>query len=134
MTVPGGYSIKTYRYLRMAMPAMIVLLAAALVIEWAKTDPHCLQTSISAYYYTPVRAIFVGSLITIGVCMVVLKGNTEPEDICSTWPASWPRPSRSCRRRDRARVTRCRSRSATRPRTLRTTCSRCSWSAYRACC
>ncbi|TDO59057.1 hypothetical protein EV651_109332 [Kribbella sp. VKM Ac-2571] len=81
MTVPGGYSIKTYRYLRMAMPAMILLLAAALVIEWAKTDPHCLQTSISAYYYTPVRAIFVGSLIAIGVCMVVLKGNTEPEDI-----------------------------------------------------
>jgi hypothetical protein len=81
MTVPGGYSVKTYRYLRMAMVAMIVLLGAALVIEWAKTDPRCLQTSISAYYYTPVRAIFVGGLITIGVCMVVLKGNTEPEDI-----------------------------------------------------
>jgi hypothetical protein len=81
MTVPGGYSIKTYRYLRMAMVAMIVLLGAAVVIEWSKTDPHCLQTSISAYYYTPVRAIFVGALITIGVCMVVLKGNTEPEDI-----------------------------------------------------
>ncbi|MGW7683097.1 hypothetical protein ACWGID_20350 [Kribbella sp. NPDC054772] len=81
MTVPGEYSIKTYRYLRMAMVAMIVLLGAALVIEWSKTDPHCLQTSISAYYYTPVRAIFVGGLITIGVCMVVLKGNTETEDI-----------------------------------------------------
>jgi len=60
---------------------MIALLGAALVIEWSKTDPQCLQTSISAYYYTPVRAIFVGTLITIGVCMVVLKGNTEPEDI-----------------------------------------------------
>ena len=81
MPVPGGYAIKTYRYLRMAMVAMIVLLGASLVIEWAKTDPHCLQTSISAYYYTPVRAIFVGTLITIGVCMVVLKGNSEPEDI-----------------------------------------------------
>lgn len=76
-----GYPIKTYRYLRMAMVAMIVLLGAAVVIEWSKTDPHCLQTSISAYYYTPVRAIFVGALITIGVCMVVLKGNTETEDI-----------------------------------------------------
>jgi hypothetical protein len=81
MPVPGGYSIKTYRYLRMAMIAMIVLLGASLVIEWSKTDPRCLQTSISAYYYTPVRAIFVGALISIGVCMVVLKGNTEPEDI-----------------------------------------------------
>ncbi|MFG1911228.1 hypothetical protein [Kribbella sp. NPDC048928] len=76
-----SYSIKTYRYLRMAMVAMIVLLGVAVLIEWAKTDPRCLQTSISAYYYTPVRAIFVGALITIGVCMVVLKGNTETEDI-----------------------------------------------------
>jgi len=81
MPEPAGYSVKTYRYLRMAMIAMIALLVASLVIEWAHTDPRCLQTSISAYYYTPVRAIFVGALITIGVCMVVLKGNTEPEDI-----------------------------------------------------
>ena len=81
MAEPAGYSIKTYRYLRMAMVAMVVLLGASLVIEWWKTDPHCLQTSISAYYYTPVQAIFVGGLIAIGVCMVVLKGNTEREDI-----------------------------------------------------
>ncbi|MFI7062278.1 hypothetical protein ACIBL3_14940 [Kribbella sp. NPDC050124] len=81
MAEPAGYSIKTYRYLRMAMVAMVVLLGAALVIEWSKTDPRCLQTSISAYYYTPVQAIFVGALIAIGVCMVVLKGNTEREDI-----------------------------------------------------
>jgi hypothetical protein len=81
MAEPAGYSVKTYRYLRMAMVAMVVLLGAALVIEWSKTNPRCLQTSISAYYYTPVQAIFVGALITIGVCMVVLKGNTEREDI-----------------------------------------------------
>ncbi|MFI6674675.1 hypothetical protein [Kribbella sp. NPDC050470] len=81
MAEPAGYSIKTYRYLRMAMVAMVVLLAASLVIEWSKTNPRCLQTSISAYYYTPVQAIFVGGLIAIGVCMVVLKGNTEREDI-----------------------------------------------------
>ncbi len=81
MAEPAGYSIKTYRYLRMAMVAMVVLLGAALVIEWSKTDPRCLQTSISAYYYTPVQAIFVGALIAIGLCMVVLKGNTEREDI-----------------------------------------------------
>ncbi|WP_433158898.1 hypothetical protein [Kribbella sp. CA-247076] len=81
MAEPAGYSVKTYRYLRMAMVAMVVLLGAALVIEWSKTNPRCLQTSISAYYYTPVQAIFVGALIAIGVCMVVLKGNSEREDI-----------------------------------------------------
>lgn len=81
MSVPGNSTVKTYRYLRLAMIAMIGLLAASLLIEWWKTGRSCLQTSISAYYYTPAQAIFVGTLITIGACMVVLKGNTEPEDI-----------------------------------------------------
>ncbi len=74
-------AIKTYRYLRLAMVAMIGLLAVSLVIEWWKTGRSCLQTSISAYYYTPVAAIFVGTLITIGICMVALKGNSEREDV-----------------------------------------------------
>lgn len=81
MDEPGTSSIKTYRYLRLAMVAMIGLLAVSLVIEWWKTGRSCLQTSISAYYYTPVSAIFVGTLITIGICMVALKGNTEREDV-----------------------------------------------------
>lgn len=81
MYEPGTSSIKTYRYLRLAMVAMIGLLAVSLAIEWWETGRSCLQTSISAYYYTPVAAIFVGTLITIGICMVALKGNTEREDV-----------------------------------------------------
>ncbi len=77
----GGYTVKTYRYLRLAMVTMLLLLAVAVLIEWQHTDPGCFQTSISAYYYTPAQAIFVGTLITVGVCMVVLKGSTEWEDI-----------------------------------------------------
>ena len=81
MPIPSNYAIKTYRYLRLAMVTMIFLLAVSLVIEWGKTDPHCWQTSISAYYYTPAQAIVVGTLIAIGACMVAIKGNTEGEDI-----------------------------------------------------
>ena len=77
----NGYSVKTYRYLRLAMVTLLLLLAAAVLIEWFHTDPGCFQTSISAYYYTPAQAIFVGTLISVGVCMVVLKGSTEWEDI-----------------------------------------------------
>lgn len=77
----SDYTVKTYRYLRLAMVTMLLLLAAAVLIEWLRTDPGCFQTSISAYYYTPAQAIFVGTLITVGVCMVVLKGSTEWEDI-----------------------------------------------------
>jgi hypothetical protein len=74
-------AIKTYRYLRLAMFILIITLAVSLLIEWSKTKNSCFQTSVSAYYYTPVQAIFVGSLIAIGVSMVALKGNTEGEDV-----------------------------------------------------
>lgn len=81
MTELDSHTLKTYRYLRLAMVTLVVMLAVSVVIEWAMTDPGCFQTSISAYYYTPVQGVFVGSLVSIGACMVVLKGNTEWEDI-----------------------------------------------------
>lgn len=80
-TDPALGAVKTYRYLRLALAALVVLLFAAVVIEWLATGPDCLQPSISAYYYTPVRAVFVGVLVTMGVCLVALKGSTEPEDV-----------------------------------------------------
>jgi hypothetical protein len=75
------FVIKTYRYLRIAMIAVIVMLLAAVVFEWQNTGPECWQSSLSAYYYTPVQSVFVGTLITIGVCMVALRGLTNAEDI-----------------------------------------------------
>jgi hypothetical protein len=39
------------------------------------------QTSISAYYYTPVHGFFVAALVGMGVCMFCLKGNTHAEDV-----------------------------------------------------
>ena len=80
---PGlpGYTIKTYRYLRLAMVSMLVLLAAGVLIEWVNNPADCFQPSISDYYYTPAQAVFVGALVAIGVCMIVLKGSTEWEDI-----------------------------------------------------
>jgi hypothetical protein len=75
------FAIKTYRYLRIAMIAVIIMLLAAVVFEWQNTGPDCWQSSLSAYYYTPVQSIFVGTLITIGVCMVALRGLTDIEDI-----------------------------------------------------
>ena len=70
---------KTYRYLRLGIVAMVVFLAASLVVEANKAP--CLQTSISAYYYTPVRSVFVGGMIAIGLCLVVIKGSTAIEDL-----------------------------------------------------
>lgn len=71
--------IKTYRYLRIGMIGAVVLLAASIGIERSKVD--CWQTSISAYYYTPVRAIFVGGMIAVGLSLIVYKGRTSAEDL-----------------------------------------------------
>ncbi len=75
-----GVAIKTYRYLRIGMVVLVLLLASSVIIEAVKAK--CLQTSISAYYYTPVQAIFVGGLMAIGVCLIVIKGSTPAEDLC----------------------------------------------------
>ncbi len=72
-------AIKTYRYLRIGMIGAVVLLAASIAIERSKVD--CWQTSISAYYYTPVRAIFVGTMIAVGLSLIVYKGRSSWEDI-----------------------------------------------------
>lgn len=69
---------KTYRYLRIGMIGAVVLLAVSIGIERSKVD--CFQTSISAYYYTPVRAIFVGSMFAVGLSLIVYKGRTTWED------------------------------------------------------
>ncbi|MDP3893133.1 MAG: hypothetical protein Q8Q44_18005 [Nocardioides sp.] len=73
-------SLKTYRYLRIALVVLVVGLAASVVVEWLGTGPECLQVSISAYYYTPAQGMFVGALVAIGACLVILQGNTEWED------------------------------------------------------
>jgi hypothetical protein len=71
-------AVKTYRYLRISMVGAVVLLGVSILIErWGLA---CWQTSVSAYYYTPVRAIFVGVLMAIGLCLIVIKGSTAWED------------------------------------------------------
>jgi hypothetical protein len=81
MAVLNDSAIKTYRYLRLAMVDVIFLLALSVAVEWWNTGRRCFQTSISAYYYTPVQAVFVGTLIAIGVCMIAIKGNSPWEDV-----------------------------------------------------
>jgi hypothetical protein len=73
-------AIKSYRYLRIGIVGVVGLLAVSIGFERAKAS--CWQTSISAYYYTPVRSIFVGGLLAIGLCLIVIKGSTAWEDTC----------------------------------------------------
>lgn len=73
--------LSTYRYLRMAMPALGLLLACSVIIQIFRPEPNCWLGSISAYYYTAARAVFVACLCAIGTCLVVYRGTTNREDV-----------------------------------------------------
>ncbi len=70
----------TYRYLRIGMALLVVVLAAGVIEQVFATSPNCWLGSISAYYYTSARAVFVACLCAIGACMIIYRGNTDRED------------------------------------------------------
>lgn len=70
--------INTYRYLRVGMILLVFLLAVAILLQVGKLG--CWQTSISAYYFTPVHAIFIATLCALGVCLIVYQGSSDTED------------------------------------------------------
>lgn len=81
-----GYEVRgndqlraTYRYLRLAMLSLIITLGVSVVLE-INGDSGWLG-SISAYYYTPVHAVFIGALIAIGVNLITIKGRNAAEEV-----------------------------------------------------
>jgi hypothetical protein len=79
MAMHSESTTKTYLYLRVGLVALAVFLGASLVIELAFGDTTW-QGSISAYYYTPVRSVFVGTLTAMGVCLIAIKGRDKPRE------------------------------------------------------
>ena len=72
-------ALRTYRFLRLTVIGVIALLAISILIEVERTD-WCLKGSISAYFYSPVRSVFVGTLCAIGLVLIALWGKTAIED------------------------------------------------------
>lgn len=63
------------------MFASVAALGVSVSLEaWAARH---FETSISAYWYTPVRPVFVGALVMIGVALMVIRG-TPREDFMLT--------------------------------------------------
>ncbi len=75
-----GIEVQSYRYLRLAMVGLLVLLATAVIIQMFD-EQFKLRPSISAYYFTPAGPVFIGALVALGVCMIALQGTTDAEDI-----------------------------------------------------
>jgi hypothetical protein len=73
MTELSVSAIRTYRYLRLSIVALAVYLAISVGLEMVDGDAGWLG-SISAYYYTPVRSVFVGTLTAMSIGLIAIKG------------------------------------------------------------
>ena len=69
------FAVKSYRYLRLSIVVVVLSLMASVLIE--RSHVSCWQESISAYFYTPVQAVFVSALVVIGVSLIAIKGSTD---------------------------------------------------------
>lgn len=72
--------IYTYRYLRAGMVALLLMLVFAVGYQVVVAS-GCVLGSISAYYFTPARAIFIGALCGLGALLVVHKARSHEEDV-----------------------------------------------------
>ncbi|WP_156252047.1 hypothetical protein [Pseudactinotalea terrae] len=70
----------TYRYLRLSIILLTGLLGIAVGLQ-ILADGGSVLPSVSAYYYTPARAVFVASLCAVGACMVIHRGRSDLEDV-----------------------------------------------------
>ena len=77
----NGYILKSYQYLRITIVVLLAALGFAVAFEIVRVPSHCVQGSISAYYYTPVRPILIAALIATGCSMIAIKAVHEVEDI-----------------------------------------------------
>ena len=80
---PPSVALRTYTSLRLVSLAVIALLGVAIIKEVFSTPgANCLQGSISAYYYTPVQSVFVGTLLALGLVMIALWGERSARTAC----------------------------------------------------
>ena len=70
---PKDPIVLSYLTLRKAVGLVALALPFAVTIPWALRH-HAIQASISAYYYTGTRNVFVGSLCAIAMFMLCARG------------------------------------------------------------
>jgi hypothetical protein len=77
----------TYRYLRVAIVAVVLVLFVSLTMQIVAdhgrlgSGEEWWHASISAYFYSPVQSIFVGALVGIGTCLIAIKGRRGAEEV-----------------------------------------------------
>ena len=76
----GSSARQTYRWLRLGLLAALAAVVASGLIEWSRAPGHCLQGSLSEYYWTPVRPVLVGGLMALSLGLITVRGSTDAED------------------------------------------------------
>jgi len=76
----GGSARQTYRWLRLGLLAALAAVVTSGLIEWSRAPGHCLEGSLSEYYWTPVRPILVGGLMAFALGLIAVRGSTDAED------------------------------------------------------
>jgi hypothetical protein len=79
---PTPITLAIYRDLRVGMVVIMVMLAAAIIIE--KISATCWQLALSAYYYTSAHSIEIAALLALGTLFIVYKGSSDTEDVLLT--------------------------------------------------
>jgi hypothetical protein len=88
MVIKQGDPVRlTYRYLRVAIVAVVLVLFVSLTMQIVAdhgrlaSGEEWWHGSISAYFYSPVQSIFVGTLVGIGTCLIAIKGRRGAEEV-----------------------------------------------------
>jgi hypothetical protein len=79
--VRASAAVRTYRYLRLSLVGLVLLLLGSVFLErFTGVAANQRLGSISAYYYTPSRSVFVGALVAIGISLAAIVGRRGFED------------------------------------------------------
>jgi hypothetical protein len=73
--------VLSYLALRKAVGVVALALPFVLAIPWWFVSNHTLESSISSYYYTGMRNLFVGSLCAISMFMLCCRGYDVKDEI-----------------------------------------------------
>jgi hypothetical protein len=79
---PTPMLLAIYRELRVGMVMVMVMLAAAVVVERILVTDW--QSALSAYYYTTAHSIFIAALLALSTLFFVYKGRSDTEDALLT--------------------------------------------------
>ena len=80
-------AVLSYTQLRKAVGCVALGLPFALAIPWWVVKDHVIESSISGYYYTGMRNLFVGSLCAIAMFMLCCRGYDPKDEIAGRFAA-----------------------------------------------